>query len=273
MDLDTQKRELFDHLANRKPEALNAVLPVLNAHPTDAELLLMAVTAALLDALPQAALRYLQRFTKRFVPFAAEHQLLRAIALAQQGLWKPAAQIVRHQGAAALANSIQHVPCGWALLSWYRGWLRQIERAAQPRVAPAPKPANNGRPAGRSSPAEQTSPVALARAAVRQPVAAAPASTALPGPPPLQRYAAEVPFALHLPEALAETLTAAHDSNSGADLGAFRLRYEWTHLSLLQGFDELLCLPTLHDVDTYWYQVEAVRKVLKQFRGRVLLAD
>ena len=53
----------------------------------------------------------------------------------------------------------------------------------------------------------------------------------------------------------------------------FRLRYEWTQLSLLQGFDELLCLPTLHGVETYWYQVEAVRKVLKQFHGRVLLAD
>jgi SNF2 family DNA or RNA helicase len=35
----------------------------------------------------------------------------------------------------------------------------------------------------------------------------------------------------------------------------------------------LLCLPHLHHVDTYWYQVETVRKVLKQFRGRVLLAD
>ena len=65
VDLETTKRELFNHLANHKPEALNAVLPVLNAHPNDAELLLMAVTAALLDELPQAALRYLQRFTKR----------------------------------------------------------------------------------------------------------------------------------------------------------------------------------------------------------------
>jgi SNF2 family DNA or RNA helicase len=44
-------------------------------------------------------------------------------------------------------------------------------------------------------------------------------------------------------------------------------------LGLLQGFDELLCLPTLHNIETFWYQVEAARKVLKQFRGRVLLAD
>ena len=51
-DLEATKRELSVHLANRKPEALNAVLPALNAHPNDAELLLMAVTAALLDELP-----------------------------------------------------------------------------------------------------------------------------------------------------------------------------------------------------------------------------
>src|SRR5208337_2324973 len=42
----------------------------------------------------------------------------------------------------------------------------------------------------------------------------------------------------------------------------FRLRAELTRLSLFEGFDELL-----------WYQVETVRKVLKQYRGRVLLAD
>jgi SNF2 family DNA or RNA helicase len=53
----------------------------------------------------------------------------------------------------------------------------------------------------------------------------------------------------------------------------FRLRGELARLSLFQGFDELLCLPALHGVETHWYQVETVRKVLKQYRGRVLLAD
>src|SRR2546425_4698113 len=273
VDLETQKRELSVHLANRKPESLHAVLPVLNAHPTDAELLVMAVTAALLDELPQPALRYLHRFTKRFVPFAVEHHLLRAIALAQQGLWTQAAQIVKHHGAPALHSSIQSMPWGWALLSWYRDWLRKIERAEQRRAAPVPKPAKSPRPGGRHSPAEKTPPVVTARTPVRQPAAAVPASEAPGAPPPLRRYAAEVPFSLYLPDALDETLTATHDSNDCQDLGAFRLRYEWMHLGLLQGFDELLCLPTLHGVETYWYQVEAVRKVLKQFHGRVLLAD
>ena len=40
-----------------------------------------------------------------------------------------------------------------------------------------------------------------------------------------------------------------------------------------QGFDELLCLPHLTGVEPFWHQIETVRKVLKQFRGRVLLAD
>ena len=58
-----------------------------------------------------------------------------------------------------------------------------------------------------------------------------------------------------------------------ADPARFRLRAELEQLGLLQGFDELLCLPALHGVQAHWYQIETVRKVLKQFRGRVLLAD
>ncbi len=60
---------------------------------------------------------------------------------------------------------------------------------------------------------------------------------------------------------------------NGQDGDWFRLRGEFARLGLLQGFDELLCLPLLHQVQSYWYQVETVRKVLKTFRGRVLLAD
>jgi hypothetical protein len=62
-------------------------------------------------------------------------------------------------------------------------------------------------------------------------------------------------------------------TDAGADLMAFRLRGELVRLSLFEGFDELLCLPALQGVEAHWYQVETVRKVLKQYRGRVLLAD
>ena len=58
-----------------------------------------------------------------------------------------------------------------------------------------------------------------------------------------------------------------------SDGGWYALRERHAHLGLAQGFDELLCLPHLRGIETFWYQVETVRKVLKQFRGRVLLAD
>ena len=53
----------------------------------------------------------------------------------------------------------------------------------------------------------------------------------------------------------------------------FGLRERLAHLRLAQGFDELLCLPHLTGFEPLWHQIETVRKVLKQFRGRVLLAD
>ena len=51
------------------------------------------------------------------------------------------------------------------------------------------------------------------------------------------------------------------------------MRERFTHLGFAQGFDELLCLPHLIGVEPFRHQIETVRKVLKQFRGRVLLAD
>ena len=54
---------------------------------------------------------------------------------------------------------------------------------------------------------------------------------------------------------------------------AYRTKLELYRLALLREYDELLCLETLQGVDHYWYQIETVKKVLKYFRGRVLLAD
>jgi SNF2 family DNA or RNA helicase len=44
-------------------------------------------------------------------------------------------------------------------------------------------------------------------------------------------------------------------------------------LSFRTSYDQLLCLSTLHDVESLWYQEETTRKVLKTFRGRAILAD
>jgi SNF2 family DNA or RNA helicase len=51
------------------------------------------------------------------------------------------------------------------------------------------------------------------------------------------------------------------------------LHQEHARLCLLRGFDELLCLEGLHGVEHLPHQIETVRKVLRHFRGRVLLAD
>lgn len=44
-------------------------------------------------------------------------------------------------------------------------------------------------------------------------------------------------------------------------------------LSFRTSYDQLLCLPTLRDVQSLWHQEETARKVLKTFRGRAILAD
>jgi SNF2 family DNA or RNA helicase len=58
-----------------------------------------------------------------------------------------------------------------------------------------------------------------------------------------------------------------------SDTAGLRLHLEHARLRLLRGFDELLCLEGLRGVEQLPHQIETVRKVLRHFRGRVLLAD
>jgi superfamily II DNA or RNA helicase len=51
------------------------------------------------------------------------------------------------------------------------------------------------------------------------------------------------------------------------------LRREYAELRLQRGFDQLLSLSATQGVERFWYQLETVRRVLRDFRGRVLLAD
>ena len=52
-----------------------------------------------------------------------------------------------------------------------------------------------------------------------------------------------------------------------------QLHLAHTRLQLLRGFDELLCLEGLTGVEHLPHQIETVRKVMRRFHGRVLLAD
>jgi SNF2 family DNA or RNA helicase len=62
-------------------------------------------------------------------------------------------------------------------------------------------------------------------------------------------------------------------NNGISTLKDSQLLIDYTHLTIQSGFDELLCLNAITNVEKYWYQIETVKRVLKYFRGRVLLSD
>ncbi|MDQ3667951.1 MAG: SNF2-related protein [Acidobacteriota bacterium] len=227
--------------------------------PTDPYLLLRTSLAALLEERPELSLRYQHRFSKRYPSFCGEDQLLRAVALAQQGRWPQAAQLVKQHGKNELLLAVWYLPSDSSLEGWFRRWLTKIENVQLRREGQL-----RAKGAVRHHPKEGH--------ASKHPMDSLPQQTAQPAPETrysLPAFEFAIPLSISLPEKLEGSATA----NAGGDLADFRLRYELTRLKSLQAFDELLCLSQLHDVDAYSYQIEAVRKVLKQFRGRVLLAD
>jgi len=58
-----------------------------------------------------------------------------------------------------------------------------------------------------------------------------------------------------------------------ADPAAYELALESHEIRLQESFDILVCLPSLSQVRSFWYQEETAKKVLKRFRGRALLSD
>ena len=58
-----------------------------------------------------------------------------------------------------------------------------------------------------------------------------------------------------------------------SDPGTLELALKAYKLSFRTSYDQLLCLPTLREVQSLWYQEETARKVMKTFRGRAILAD
>ena len=53
----------------------------------------------------------------------------------------------------------------------------------------------------------------------------------------------------------------------------YDLAMESHEIRLQESFDILVCLQTLSQVRSFWYQEETAKKVLKRFRGRALLSD
>ena len=77
------------------------------------------------------------------------------------------------------------------------------------------------------------------------------------------------------PRASVDFLPAAAPVLGGANgtVADYLLRRRLLELRLAQSFEDLVCLPSLNGVDTYVYQQETVRRVLRHFKGRALLAD
>jgi SNF2 family DNA or RNA helicase len=67
-------------------------------------------------------------------------------------------------------------------------------------------------------------------------------------------------------------LQSLKTNNEGA-ISFYEARLALFNLSVLADYDQLVCLPSLHHVDKYWYQIETTKKVIKLFGGRALLAD
>jgi superfamily II DNA or RNA helicase len=241
------------------PQAEQAV----RAQPGDGHILLLAATAALLDNDPARAQVFLKRFYKRYVAIDTYH-LLRALTLAQENKLGVARSALEAHGLTDWFNALYIFPGGFARRTWLshlydrifeRDGVGRRKRAASDaaRKAKSPVKPRPGAPRGRSAP-----------------VPAAETPSAPPAPPPLPLIDIDVSFSVELD--LAPLLTALQKPPD-RDGGWYALRERFAHLGLAQGFDELLCLPHLRGIETFWYQIETVRKVLKQFRGRVLLAD
>ena len=252
LDPDTWVRALRAALAARSHHSLLLAEQALSACPTDPELLLLAALTELANGRPERTHVLLKRYRKRYVP-GREANLLTALALGQQQQFAKALTVLRED---KLDTDRAAIACfvGDAVMhDWLLDNLREIRRKAylleKPRL-PAKPPLK---------------PVTRTQARLPRPAPVLPAPQSVGQLPKLEARFNMV-FDLANLDAIA---TAELDP----DPAAFYLRRELVRLSLFEGFDELLCLPALQGVEAHWYQVETVRKVLKQYRGRVLLAD
>lgn len=70
-----------------------------------------------------------------------------------------------------------------------------------------------------------------------------------------------------------EPLLTAIKEFCQSDMPHLELALQAYQLSFRTSYDQMLCLPTLRNVESLWYQEETARKVMKTFRGRAILAD
>ncbi len=71
----------------------------------------------------------------------------------------------------------------------------------------------------------------------------------------------------------AEKVLARIARNEAEGRHLYDLRLDVFRLFLLRELEELLCLESLKGVEKYWYQIEVARRVIRDFKGRAILAD
>ncbi|MDN3563898.1 SNF2-related protein [Paeniroseomonas aquatica] len=246
-------------LADLSPDALGIAEAALRACPADSALLLLAALAALVAGQPDRAIGFLKRFERKFEADKAV-TLLTALALARKGYTARAWTLLEQDGLLDPYDAIRWFIGGRAMAGWLVTQLAEIrtdQLHEQRKVRQGMPRAATGKPTGRPAP--------RAVSARTKPATAVEAPSSVPDLPRL-----EVSLGLAFEFGDADAIQVCGGTPEPA---WFRLRGELTQLGLVEGFDELLCLPTLQGVEAHWYQIETVRKVLKQYRGRVLLAD
>lgn len=255
---------------SRHSDFLPLAEAAVRACPGDAVILCLATTAALLDARPERALVFLKRLSKRFEPTITDH-LLRALALAQQKKLGPARTLIEQYALDVRANAIRAFPGGIERYSWLATQLDTILG----RGKSARQKSLRGSSKATLKPAMSRHVAVLPESRTSSLPVSAPSTPPAPeivvpsAPPRLPLPQIEIPISTEFD---LDRLWAAMEGTS--DSGSwFQLRESLARLSLAQGFDELLCMSELTGIEALWHQVETVRKVLKQFRGRVLLAD
>ncbi len=232
--------------------------------PGNPTVLTLAATAALLDARPERALAFLKRISKRFSATPTDH-LLQALALFQEGRRLAArGLLVRHQ-LTEWPAALQAFPGGMERMRWLEAQFNAI-------MDLVPLLSQNRQPAAAKSkakPMPAPRPERVSRRGTRS-AAPPPAEIGAASLQPLPRIDVDISFAAEFDLApMLQTIARVPEPEGRW----WELRQRFTHLGFAQGFDELLCLPHLTGVEPLSHQIETVRKVLKQFRGRVLLAD
>jgi superfamily II DNA or RNA helicase len=246
---------------NRHADWLVQAEAAVKACPSNAGILTLAATSALLEGRPELALAFLKKFLKRYKPRRTEHLLL-ALALFQSKNPVAARTLLQQHGLTQWYDAFEVFPAGQARFRWLAEQVNGIMGRGRAAVGRAPA----SRAKGKTKPAREPRHSEHSRRNV-SPQAQPQLSPSLP---PLAQLAVDIPCKVELDLA---PLVAAMRHRPEPEGRWWRLRERFAHLGLAQGFDELLCLPHLAGVEPLWHQIETVRKVLRQFRGRVLLAD